>query len=155
MDDKDEGDSGSENTGSSEDAGSESEGDNHGKQHEEAGWAGLADVARKILQPALKTEVPILARDRTAERQLEAARAEHKVRRQQAVERKRLLEKGHVLPDVSTKNHERTLAKVATRGGVWRTIREHGYASGVAQQGCAHTLQWCGYSIRYASSSGN
>jgi hypothetical protein len=113
-------DSASENEGGASDASGDSHGDG------EAGWAGLADVARKILQPALKSEVPILARDRGAERQLDVARAEHKVRRQQALERRRVMEKGHVIPDVTSKNYERGLAKIATRGVVrlFNTVRK-------------------------------
>jgi hypothetical protein len=112
--------SASENEGGASDASE----DSHGAG--EAGWAGLADVARKILQPALKSEVPILARDRGAERQLDAARAEHKARRQQALERRRVMEKGHVIPDVTSKNYERGLAKIATRGVVrlFNTVRK-------------------------------
>lgn len=62
---------------------------------------------------------PILARDKAVERKLEAEKQEHRVKKLAADEKRKKLEKGHVVPDVSTKNYERGLSKMATKGGRW------------------------------------
>eukprot|EP00123_Amoebidium_parasiticum_P013242 comp21848_c0_seq1/m.31212 comp21848_c0_seq1/g.31212 ORF comp21848_c0_seq1/g.31212 comp21848_c0_seq1/m.31212 type:complete len:254 (-) comp21848_c0_seq1:160-921(-) len=81
---------------------------------------GLADVFKKLLSSGgpVTEEAPILIKDRRQEKKLEEEKEIAKTKRLAAAERRQEEDKGHVIPDVSTKNYERGLSKIATSGVV-------------------------------------
>ena len=80
---------------------------------------GFADAMSKILaQPLTGTLNPVMAKRTTgAMRAIEQQRAEDKLQKQNAHEKRQRAAKNVVIPDHSTTSFEKQLKKIATSGG--------------------------------------
>ncbi|KAJ1659989.1 pre-60S ribosomal particles component [Dispira simplex] len=81
----------------------------------------FAQAMASILGTQLKGSAkaaPILAKNRAADRKLAEEKLEHQAIKTLNNERKKLREKGRVIPDYSNASYEKRLRKVATRGVV-------------------------------------
>ncbi|KAJ1967772.1 pre-60S ribosomal particles component [Dispira parvispora] len=81
----------------------------------------FAQAMASILGAQLKGSAqaaPILAKNRSADRKLAEEKLEHQAVKTLTNERRKLREKGRVIPDHSNASYEKRLRKVATRGVV-------------------------------------
>eukprot|EP00930_Biecheleria_cincta_P075832 TRINITY_DN63034_c0_g1_i1.p1 TRINITY_DN63034_c0_g1~~TRINITY_DN63034_c0_g1_i1.p1 ORF type:complete len:216 (-),score=69.59 TRINITY_DN63034_c0_g1_i1:65-712(-) len=90
-------------------------------------WKGFCSAFASIMARAIeKSDAPVLA-ETEIEQKLQQRKAEFKERRLSALENKAEKDKGHVLPDITQKNFEMHLRKMATQGVVrlFNAVRDY------------------------------
>ncbi|XP_035692234.1 RRP15-like protein [Branchiostoma floridae] len=120
-----------EDSGSEADASSNEDNDEMSDDHDEedsptqpadstSGNAGWADAMAKILgkQVANNKQTPILVKNKEFEKRKEKEREEKKEQTKKAGVKRQWEEMGRVKPDVTEKERERALQRIATRGVV-------------------------------------
>ncbi|KAJ1915643.1 pre-60S ribosomal particles component [Mycoemilia scoparia] len=71
---------------------------------------------------SLDKDAPIMAKNKSTEKKIEKEKIEYKARKAITTERKALLSKDRVIPDMRNFEYEKRLRKVATRGGKYLAI---------------------------------
>ncbi|KAJ3260774.1 Molybdate-anion transporter [Boothiomyces macroporosus] len=89
---------------------------------EEGKTTKLSSVISKILETGVKTDRPVLSLKRKIEKDIDEEKLEERAKKLLSTDKKREKDIGRVIPDNTDLDYEKSLRKMATKGGIFDVI---------------------------------